>query len=382
MPSYIVAVHGGAGSHSPDSEGQVKRALKIACNNALLLLQDGKTSLDAVEQAVNSLEDDDCLNAGFGSNLTLAGTIECDASIICGRTGAFGSVGAVSGVRQPMKLARAVLEYSRRPDPLGRIAPLMLVADGALRFAQSQGIATVPTGDLVVPRAREEWERWKAVLSSVSSAGSAGNFPSDASPRVLNDGPAPFPVRIDNTGLHDVQDTVGAVAYDTEGSLSAGVSSGGLLLKQPGRIGEAAVYGAGCWAADNGNIGGAACSVSGAGEHIIRAALARSVVEAVELSEIDTHETIRRMLLDGLRKAARPGQEEGLPQAGILLLVRERVSETTSVPRLWCAFTTESMAIAYASTMDPKPKALILRRPRQQKTEAPIYLAALPLTRG
>ncbi|KAH9832184.1 nucleophile aminohydrolase [Rhodofomes roseus] len=383
QPFYIVAVHGGAGVHSPASDTHVKKTMKIACRKALLRLQESNSALDAVQEAVSSLEDDDCLNAGYGSNLTSNGTVECDASIMCGTTGAFGSVGAASGIKHPVKLARSVLEYSRRPDPLGRIAPLMLVADGALQFARSQGIAIVPPGTLVTPRAKEEWERWTTVLNSVSSSETIGGCSADECPVLQTQVCAPSLVATDHSSLHDVQDTVGAVACDAEGSFSAGVSSGGLLLKHPGRIGEAAMYGSGCWAAglSHGDVCGAACSVSGAGEHITRAALARSVVEALEVSDVDTHETIRRMLLDNLR-AARHGQEEGLPQAGILLLIRERVSEGTSVPRLWCAFTTESMAIAYASSLDPKPKALILRRPRQQKTETPIYLAALPLTRG
>ncbi|KAI0728134.1 nucleophile aminohydrolase [Fomitopsis betulina] len=357
-PFYIVAVHGGAGVHSSQTDSQVKRALRLSCKKALSLLQRGQTSLDAIQEAVTFLEVDGCMNAGYGSNLTLTGDVECDASIMCGTTGAFGGVGGVSGVKRPVQLARAVLEYSRRPDPLGRIAPLMLVADGALQFARAQGIPTVPPSDLVAPRAQEEWEHWTNVLRSVS-----------------------HPEGMEKS-LHNVQDTVGAVACDASGSFSAGVSSGGLLLKHPGRIGEAAIFGAGCWAASSNNedIGGAACSVSGAGEHITRAALARSVVEAVEVPNADTHETIRRILFSGLR-GARHGPENGLPHAGLLLLMREQVGEATSVPRLWCAFTTESMAIAYASSMDANPKALILRRPRQQKSEAPIYLAALPLTR-
>ncbi|KAH9935310.1 nucleophile aminohydrolase [Fomitopsis serialis] len=315
-PFYVVAVHGGAGVHSPDSEAQVKRAMKIACRKSLLLLQDRRSSVDAVQEA-----DDSESTTGFGSNLTLTGTVECDASIMCGATGAFGGVGAVSGIRHPVKLARSILEYSRRSDPLGRIAPLfvpttlravqttehrvpnrMLVADGALQFARPQGIATVPPDNLVAPRAREEWERWKAVLDSASSAGSTGGYPATLGPPERQDG-ASSPAGTGDTSLHHVQDTVGAVACDGVGSFAAGVSSGGLLLKHPGRIGEAAMYGAGCWSAtpSHGDVGGAACSVSGAGEHIIRAALARSIVEALELPDIDTHETIQRMLLDGLR---------------------------------------------------------------------------------
>ena len=148
-----------------------------------------------------------------------------------------------AGVSHPVQLARAVLEYSRRPDPLGRIAPLfvppshvhndpaercvacrMLVADGALQFARAQGTATVSPGDLVAPRAREEWQHWRNVLSSVSSSDLVETGPNNSPPVAKDDAYVPLSTGIDNASLHNVQDTVGAVACDVSGSFSAGVS--------------------------------------------------------------------------------------------------------------------------------------------------------------
>lgn len=148
-----------------------------------------------------------------------------------------------TGVKRHVQLARAVLEYSRRPDPLGRIAPLfvspshvhndpaercmvfrMLVADGALQFARAQGIPTVPPSDLVAPRAQEEWEHWTNVLRSVSHPEGMEKSTTACPAVVRDDESAPLSMGTDNAGLHNVQDTVGAVACDASGSFSAGVS--------------------------------------------------------------------------------------------------------------------------------------------------------------
>ncbi|EED81682.1 predicted protein, partial [Postia placenta Mad-698-R] len=178
-----------------------------ACRQSLRILETERSSVDAVEQAIVFLEHDECLNAGYGSNLTLDGAVECDASIMDGSTSAFGAIGAASGIRNPIKAARAVLEHSSKPDPLGRIPPILLVSSGAVNFAKAHGLELVHPKALITPRASAEWDYWRSRFISE---------PAD---------------------LHAMQDTVGAVAWDISGRLSAGVSSGGLLLKPPGRIG-------------------------------------------------------------------------------------------------------------------------------------------------
>ena len=206
-----------------------------------------------------SLEDDPSFNAGLGSNLTLDGTVECDAAIMNSESGAFGSVGAVSGmfhtcnksvsflrigVKNPIRLARAILDYSQIPDPLGRIPPLCvstsaytrlislfrtLVSAGAVKFASRHApqVDIVPTESLVSSEARKRWNYWKE------------QYGKELGP--------------DEHGCHDIQDTVGAVAWSSSENIAAGVSrliridlltkaqrvcSGGLLLKHPGRVGE------------------------------------------------------------------------------------------------------------------------------------------------
>ncbi|KNZ72915.1 Threonine aspartase 1, partial [Termitomyces sp. J132] len=293
--SMYIAVHGGAGIHSYTREKEIKHALRSACREGLKnhgpsdssnQISFNSTPLDVVSDAIAVLEDDPHLNAGYGSNLTLNGTVECDAAIMDGHS-TFGSVGAVSGVKNPIRLARAILDYSKVPDSLGRIPPLTLVSEGAHSFAVSENtrheqeqatnaIETVPPESMISPKAKDEWTKWKARLDHISSD-------IDMS---------------DPTSLTDIQDTVGAVAYRIGDTVAAGVSSGGILLKHPGRLGEVL-----------------------------------------------------------------PCRERGVvaPDVGILLLLVEQIEGKPSA-RLWCAFTTPSMAIAYASSSRSKP-AVIQRYP-------------------
>ncbi|KAI0743546.1 nucleophile aminohydrolase [Daedaleopsis nitida] len=413
---YIVAVHGGAGFHAPSSDTEVKRALRSACKCALAKCMSGDSALQAVNDAISVLEDNDCLNAGFGSNLTATGAVECDASIMSGHTGDFGAVGAISGVKHPIQAAHEVLKYSQSPDPLGRIPPLSLVSGGAVDFARLHGVECVAPESLVSPRAQREWTGWTDKLQATSD-------PSDvvsSGSRRIQSPPQALASLTPAEGFHDRQDTVGALAWDASGDLAAGVSRqvisiGGLLLKLPGRVGEAAIHGAGCWATAT-----VACSVSGAGEYITRMSLARTICEAVEATNEteDIHDVLQRVLgSEFFKLCAQRGELS--PQAGVLLLVKEcddggheqphytrkshpkpRTSSMQFAPnfpcaprksprlvfrtRLWCAFTTESMAIGVASSLSQKPSAAVLRRPPRApgNGEGPaVYIAAVPLHR-
>ncbi|KJA20720.1 hypothetical protein HYPSUDRAFT_141856 [Hypholoma sublateritium FD-334 SS-4] len=357
LPGYI-AVHGGAGAHGITHEKEVKRALRNTAPDGAS--NGGESALSMVEFAITVLENDGHLNAGYGSNLTVDGTVECDASITCaqGPGPLFGSAGAVSGVKNPIKLARAILNHARVPDPLGRVPPLTLVATGARKFAEGC-VETVPDDALIAPAAREQWERWtRRLAASAQGAMDAGADEPGAS------------------GVRDVQDTVGAVALRRAGGMAAGVSSGGLLLKHPGRVGEAAVYGAGCWATDR-----MACSVSGTGEHIVRANLARKIGEALRSARDkggeDPHDVLDSVLIEFWESCCEQGEVS--PSVGVILLVD---AGDDSAVRMWCAFTTPSMAVGYASTESPKPKAIIFRHPSPHgagHTRPQIFITSLSL---
>ncbi|KAK0461270.1 asparaginase [Desarmillaria tabescens] len=283
MTGKYIIVHGGAGYHRESSESSVKRALRRASKRAYC----SSTAIELVENAISILEDDPYLNAGFGSNLTLQGTVECDASIMDGARKAFGSAGAIAGIKNPIRLARSVLEYSQISDPLGRIPPLMLVSPGANLFAErhlDKRYIVDPTS-LASQQAVENWKHWTTNLHQATQGLDV----------------------VDREKLHDVQDTVGAIAWCGPSDIAAGVSSGGLLLKHSGRIGEAAIYGAGCWAQRDEAVGidgrmlnrYIACSVSGAGENIIKSSLAKLIGQTAGealSSDQDIHSVLERVL--------------------------------------------------------------------------------------
>lgn len=223
-------IHGGAGAAGPDLHDERERGLRLAFELGWrILLQDGR-ALDAVISAVATLEDDPVFNAGFGSCLTQDGTVELDASVMDGASLRVGAVGAVGAIRNPIRLARAVMEDGRHA---------FLVGPGAQRFACERGVPTVSAQSLITAR---QYQRWRA--------GRAAAEPG----------------------------TVGAVARDSAGNLAAATSTGGLVHKRSGRVGDSAIIGAGTYA-DN-DLGG--CSATGDGEAILRSSLARAAVELLD----------------------------------------------------------------------------------------------------
>lgn len=232
-------VHGGAGhlgADDPASSGAPDaprlEGVRNACAAGWEILRRGGTALDAVEAAVRLLEDDPTFNAGTGSTLTSAGDVELDASIMDGATLRCGGVAAVRDVKNPVSLARAVMEHGEH---------VLLAGPGASAFAREVGIPAHDNALLVTARQRARWE--------AARAGAAG-------PR---------------TG------TVGAVARDAAGHLAAATSTGGTSMKRPGRVGDTPLVGCGTYADD----ALAAVSCTGHGERIIRVTLARHAADLV-----------------------------------------------------------------------------------------------------
>jgi beta-aspartyl-peptidase (threonine type) len=237
MPSIplAVAVHGGAGPLALDDAGGPDARLagvRRAAEAALALLARGGSALDSVELAVRILEDDPTYNAGTGACLTSAGGAELDAAIMDGATLRCGAVGAVADVRNPVALARRVLEDGRH---------VLLVGAGASRFARELDIPAIDNGELVTPAQRARWE----------ARGAAAPAPGHG--------------------------TVGAVARDARGHLAAATSTGGTFLKRPGRVGDSPLPGCGTYADD----ALAAVSCTGHGERIIQLTLARHAADLV-----------------------------------------------------------------------------------------------------
>jgi len=220
---YAIAIHGGAGAVpramlSEQREQRYRAGLEAALDGGFALLERGGSSLDAVSAAVRILEDDPSFNAGHGAALTRDGAAELDAAIMDGRQLRAGAVASVRHVRNPIELARRVMEKSRH---------VLLVGAGAEEFALEENFALVPNRYFRTVERQEQLEceqRGQRVSDLVPSS----------------------------------QGTVGAVALDGDGNLAAATSTGGMTNKRPGRVGDSPIIGAGTYA-DN-----ATCAVSAA----------------------------------------------------------------------------------------------------------------------
>ncbi|KAF2495945.1 N-terminal nucleophile aminohydrolase [Lophium mytilinum] len=158
-----IFVHAGAGYHSIQNEAIHLQACNDAAKAAMMILRAGGTAIDAVEMAVKVLEDREITNAGYGSNLAMDGVVECDASIV-DHHGRSGAVGAVAQVKNPISLARLVLQHTTKTLTLRRVPPNLLVSQGATDFAFDQGMGVLPHDALVSPGAKERWVRWREDL--------------------------------------------------------------------------------------------------------------------------------------------------------------------------------------------------------------------------
>ncbi|XP_061765910.1 isoaspartyl peptidase/L-asparaginase [Nerophis ophidion] len=239
--SAVIVVHGGAWA-IPDDLAKVKMdGVKAAARQGFAVLQKAGSALDAVELAVRALEDNHVFNAGHGAALNTNGEVELDAIIMDGKTLACGAVSSVKNIANPVTLARAVMEKTDH---------VMLTDSGANLFAESIGMATVPTDSLVSNYERKEWEKHKKYVTGVMES-------------------------FNSRWAHD---TVGAVAVDCSGNVACATSTGGIRNKMVGRVGDSPVIGCGGYAD---NLSGAV-SCTGHGESILRVTLAKHILSHIE----------------------------------------------------------------------------------------------------
>uniref|UniRef100_A0A3Q3G617 Threonine aspartase 1 n=1 Tax=Kryptolebias marmoratus TaxID=37003 RepID=A0A3Q3G617_KRYMA len=348
----FVLVHAGAGYHSESKAKEYKHVCKRACQRAVDQLRAGALAVEAVTAALVELEDSPFTNAGMGSNLNLSGEIECDASIMDGKSLHFGAVGAIGGIKNPVLVANCLLNEAQKGKlSAGRIPPCFLVGRGAHDWAVSHGIPPCPSEKMATSECCFRNKR-KMELAEGMDAGLKQTKKRRQSS--------------ENENGSGCLDTVGAVVVDLEGNVAAAVSSGGLAMKHPGRVGQAAHYGCGCWAenACNMNPYSTAVSTSGCGEHLIRTVLARECSAAMQ-SE-DAHQALLEAMQNKFISDSKLLNPYSADSEILILCTFGSVFNLFiclfSVEFLW-SHTTESMCVGYMSAQDSKAKTHISRLP-------------------
>ena len=255
---WVLVIHGGAGGSAPgsmpeDEQNEYRSKLNEALETGAKMLREGKPALDAVETVIVFMEDCPLFNAGKGSVLTIDGAVEMDAAIMDGKTGLAGAVASVTNIKNPVKAARLVMEQSKH---------LLLVGDGAENFAKNQGLEIVGQEYFITPEMKKRWEDKK-------------------------------------------KGTVGAVALDVNGNLAAATSTGGIMNKMHGRVGDTPIIGAGTYA----NNANCAVSCTGQGEFFIRNVIAFNLSALMEYRNMNLEEAANYLVMEKLKEQ---GGEGGL----------------------------------------------------------------------
>ncbi|WP_316756638.1 isoaspartyl peptidase/L-asparaginase [Pedobacter aquatilis] len=281
---YVMVIHGGAGTilkknMTPEKEAAYIAVLTQALKAGYAKIQEGKTSLDAVEATIHVLENDPHFNAGKGAVFTHDGRNELDAAIMDGKTQMAGAVAGVTTVKNPISAARAVMEKSEH---------VMMVGAGADQFAKEAGL------EIVDPKYYWTKERWDGLQQAIKE---------DSTKAVLDHGSKKSELL--GSKNHDYKfGTVGCVALDKAGNLAAGTSTGGMTNKKYGRVGDAPIIGAGTYC--NNETAGISCT--GWGEFYIRNVVAKTISDLMEYKGLSVAEA-SKIALD---KVGKMGGDGGL----------------------------------------------------------------------
>src|ERR1700722_19193694 len=253
--NFVLVAHSGAGDYSkmsPQTIEALRQGMGKAIRAGYAILARGGTSMDAVEATIRVMEDSGLYDAGRGAYYTKEGVPEMDAAIMDGRTLQAGSVAALKHIANPIHLARLVMEKTPH---------VLLVADGAEEFAKSQGIELVSPYYFYTER---EWNRFKDAEQKKKAGDGHG--------------------------------TVGVVALDQAGNLAAGTSTGGTVLKMPGRVGDSPIIGAGTYA----NNESCAVSATGTGEYFMRNVVASDICARVKYLHVSLEQAANDVVMKEL----------------------------------------------------------------------------------
>ena len=296
---YSLIVHGGAWDIPEAALAGCRVGVHYALEAGKEILARGGSALEAVEAAIVVLEDDVIFDAGTGSHLNRDGRVQLDAIIMDGASLKAGSVAAVERIKNPIRLARKLLESSEH---------MMLAGGGAELFARENGIPLCEPEELILDRERTAWRECS---------------------------------RGEHAAKHHFSHkhgTVGAVARDSAGRIAAGTSTGGTCCKFPGRVGDSPLIGCGCYADEE--AGGVSCT--GYGEAIMRIVMAKTAIEMLRGPQAPVRETERRSGLSPhvvVKECVRILETRGGGTGGLILLDR--------VGRPAAAFSTSRMAYGY-----------------------------------
>jgi len=273
-----IAIHGGAGvidraQMKPERESSYRAGLAVALDAGYEVLESGGSALDAVSEAVRILEDDPQFNAGRGSVLTHDGAAELDASIMDGLGPRAGAVAGIRHVKNPIGLARRVMDKSPH---------VMLIGEGAEEFARDQGLEFVSNTYFLTPFRQQELQR---ALIAPQAAGT-------------------------------ILGTVGAVALDRAGNLAAATSTGGMTNKRYGRVGDSPIIGAGTYA----NNDTCAVSATGSGEFFIRGVVAHDIHALVAYKQLSIEAAVQEVVQGKLTRQGGDGGVIAVDRAGNIAL--------------------------------------------------------------
>ncbi|MCK5775768.1 MAG: isoaspartyl peptidase/L-asparaginase [Bacteroidales bacterium] len=289
-PQWAIVIHGGAGNIKPDNlsiEKQVayKAKLTEALEVGSAILKTGGTSLDAVEATIHIMENSPLFNAGKGAVFNALGQNEMDASIMYGKTGKAGAVAGVRHIKNPISAAIAVMEESPH---------VLLIGQGAEDFASYKGIELIDTAYFFTER---RWESYKKLKQ-------------------------------------EKYGTVGCVALDKQGHITAGTSTGGMTMKMPGRVGDSPIIGAGTYA-DNGSCG---ISATGHGEFFMRHLVAYDIAALMKYSLLSLSQAAQEVIQNKLKPIGGSGGVIGLDKKGNIItefntqgMFRGRASELQEI---------------------------------------------------
>ena len=257
---YGLAIHGGAGmilksNMTPEKETEYIQKLNDALQTGYKILENGGSSLDAVVAVINIMEDSPLFNAGKGAVLTEKGVAELDASIMDGKTLKAGAVAGIKHVKNPITLARLVMDKSPH---------VMMIGEGAEEFAKENNMEMVENNYFITP---ERWRQYQKMKEAQ-----------------------------DKKQKEEKHGTVGCVALDKNGNLAAGTSTGGMMMKKFGRVGDSPIIGAGTFADNN------TCAVSGTGygEYFIRLGVARDISDLMAYKNLSLSEAANEVIMKKL----------------------------------------------------------------------------------